>query len=260
MLSQTAIRIQEVSKRFRLAHHPVSTLKGAVSSFWKRRYEDLWALRELTLDVPRGQTLAVIGRNGSGKSTLLGLIGGIYRPTSGVVQLSGRVAALLELGAGFHPDLTGEQNVVLNGVILGMRESEARERMDSIIEFAELQSFRDAPLRAYSAGMVMRLGFAVAVATQPDILLIDEVLAVGDEAFQAKCLEEIKRFQRLEKTIVFVSHDMASVRQVADRAVWLAGGRVVRDGACEGVVKQYLLSAHGGSPADADHEGREPEP
>lgn len=240
MESVPAISLQNVRKRFRLQHHPVVTLKAAVSNFWKRSYEDLWALDGLTLDVPRGQTVAVIGRNGSGKSTLLGLIGRVYLPTSGRVEVNGRVAALLELGAGFHPDLTGEQNVLLNGVILGMREREVRRHLDQIIRFAQLEHFRDAPLRSYSAGMIMRLGFAVAVFTDPEVLLIDEVLAVGDQAFQRKCLREIRRFQDEGRTILFVSHDIETVRQVAGRVVWIHQGRVRADGAVEDVVGQYL--------------------
>lgn len=239
-MSEPAIRLVDVAKRFRLAHHPVATLKGAVASFWKRRFEDLWALKSLTLDVPQGQTLAVVGRNGSGKSTLLGLIGRIYLPTSGCIEVNGRVAALLELGAGFHPDLTGEQNALLNGVILGMRERDVRKSLDDIISFAELEKFRDAPLRSYSAGMVMRLGFAVAVFTEPQILLIDEVLAVGDQAFQAKCLREIQRFQTSGRTIVFVSHDLETVRSVSSRAIWLHEGVLRADGNPDEVVKEYL--------------------
>ncbi|MCC6483805.1 MAG: ABC transporter ATP-binding protein [Armatimonadetes bacterium] len=239
-MSDAAIQLQDVSKRFRLAHHPVATLKGAVASFWKRRFEDLWALKSLSLEVPRGQTLAVVGRNGSGKSTLLGLIGRIYLPTAGHIEIHGRVAALLELGAGFHPDLTGEQNVLLNGVILGMRERDVRKSLDDIIHFAELEKFRDAPLRSYSAGMTMRLGFAVAVFTDPQILLIDEVLAVGDQAFQAKCLREIQRFQESGRTIVFVSHDLDTVRRVSGRAIWLHEGALRADGDPEAVVKEYL--------------------
>lgn len=239
-MSEPAIRLVDVAKRFRLAHHPVATLKGAVASFWKRRFEDLWALKSLTLDVPQGQTLAVVGRNGSGKSTLLGLIGRIYLPTSGCIEVNGRVAALLELGAGFHPDLTGEQNALLNGVILGMRERDVRKSLDDIISFAELEKFRDAPLRSYSAGMVMRLGFAVAVFTEPQILLIDEVLAVGDQAFQAKCLREIQRFQASGRTIVFVSHDLETVRSVSSRAIWLHEGVLRADGNPDEVVKEYL--------------------
>lgn len=243
--TEQAIILDSVSKRFRLAHHPVSTLKGAMANFWKRKFEDLWALKDVSLDIPKGQTLAVIGRNGSGKSTMLGLLGRVYRPTSGEITVNGRVAALLELGAGFHPELTGEQNVLLNGVILGMREREVREHLDEIITFAELQHFRDAPLRSYSAGMTMRLGFAVAVFTDPDILLVDEVLAVGDEAFQAKCLRQISEFQQQGRTIVFVSHDMSSVRRVADRTVWLHEGRVRQDGPTDEVVQEYLTaSAH----------------
>lgn len=240
MSSAPAVRMRDVRKRFRLSHHPVSTLKGAMAGLFRRRWEDLWALKGISLDIPQGETLAVVGRNGSGKSTLLGLLGRVYLPTDGEVTVEGRVAALLELGAGFHPDLTGEQNVLLNGVILGMRERDVRKSLDDIVAFAELERFRDAPLRSYSAGMVMRLGFAVAVFTQPDVLLVDEVLAVGDEAFQAKCVSQIRRFQSEGKTIVFVSHDMESVRSVATRAVWLHEGLVRADGPTDDVVGEYL--------------------
>ncbi len=241
----TAIELNDVRKKFRLSHHPVNTLKGAMAGFFKNHYEDLWALKGLTLDVPHGQTLAVIGRNGSGKSTLLGLLGRVYKPTSGRITVNGRVAALLELGAGFHPDLTGEQNALLNGIILGMREREVRKYLDEIIAFAELEHFRDAPLRSYSAGMIMRLGFSVAVFTQPDVLLIDEVLAVGDEAFQAKCISLIKRFQAEGRTIVFVSHDMRNVRSVAARTIWLHEGELRSDGETDSVVEEYLTAMSG---------------
>lgn len=238
-----AVRMVQLRKRFRLAHTPVSTLKGAVAHFRKRRYEDLWALKGIDLDVMHGETLAVIGRNGSGKSTMLGLIGKVFLPTDGLLEVNGKVAALLELGAGFHADLTGEQNVILNGVILGMREKQVRGYLDQIIEFAELEAFRDAPLRAYSAGMVMRLGFAVAIFTRPDILLIDEVLAVGDETFQAKCLREIRAFQARGGTIIFVSHDMDSVRSVASRVLWMSNGETRMLGAVGDVVDAYLAES-----------------
>lgn len=249
-----AVKMVQLRKRFRLAHTPVSTLKGAVAHFRKRRYEDLWALKGIDLEVPRGETLAVIGRNGSGKSTMLGLIGKVYLPTDGTLEVNGKVAALLELGAGFHADLTGEQNVILNGVILGMREKEVRGYLDQIIQFAELEDFRDAPLRAYSAGMVMRLGFAVAIFTRPDILLIDEVLAVGDETFQAKCLREIREFQARGGTIIFVSHDMESVRSVASRVLWVSKGEIKLQGGVNEVVKAYLAeSAALASRTDTSH-------
>lgn len=249
-----AVKMVQLRKRFRLAHTPVSTLKGAVAHFRKRRYEDLWALKGIDLEVPRGETLAVIGRNGSGKSTMLGLVGKVYLPTDGTLEVNGKVAALLELGAGFHADLTGEQNVILNGVILGMREKEVRGYLDQIIQFAELEDFRDAPLRAYSAGMVMRLGFAVAIFTRPDILLIDEVLAVGDETFQAKCLREIREFQARGGTIVFVSHDMESVRSVASRVLWMSKGEIKMQGGVNEVVEAYLAeSAALASQAETSH-------
>jgi len=199
-------------------------------------------LRNVNLSVEAGQTVAIVGQNGAGKSTLLGILSKVYRPTSGEVIINGRVSALLELGAGFHPDLTGIENIYLNASILGLSRKEVRRRMGDIVEFAELGEWIDAPIRTYSSGMVMRLGFAIAVQVDPDILLIDEVLAVGDEAFQQKCYRKVQEFQKVGKTIVFVSHDMEAIRAVAHRAVWLDRGEVRADNGVEEVLAAYLES------------------
>jgi len=234
-----SIELINVRKAFRLVHDRASSLKALAIAIRKPKTEIIWALDGVNLTVDYGETLAIIGRNGSGKSTLLGLIGNIYRPTEGRVAVNGRAAALLELGAGFHPDLTGLENIYLNGAILGIRTKQMRDKVDEIVRFAELERFIDAPLRTYSKGMVMRLGFAIAVQVDPDILLIDEVLAVGDEAFQEKCYKKIEEFQNAGKTIVFVSHDLDAVRRVSSRAVWLCEGKIKADGSVKEVVNSY---------------------
>ncbi len=198
------------------------------------------ALKDVSLTIRHGETVGLIGVNGSGKSTLLAIIARVILPSAGRVQVNGRVAPLLQLGVGFHPDLTGLENVYFNGIILGLTRQQIAERLPSIIRFAELEEFIDTPVRAYSSGMVLRLGFAVAVHTDPEIILMDEVLAVGDEAFQHKCLRKIQEFQQEGRTILLVSHDMNQVRQVATRTVWLHQGRVMADGDTEEVVRQYL--------------------
>ncbi len=240
-----AITVRELEKKFRLGHERYSTLKGLVLSFRHARYEDIHALRDVSFSVEAGETVAIIGRNGSGKSTLLGIMARVYKPTSGDVVMDGRVSALLELGAGFHPDLTGIENIYLNGSILGLPRREVRRRLDDIVAFAELDQFIDAPIRTYSSGMVMRLGFSVAVQVDPDILLVDEVIAVGDESFQEKCYDKVREFQRLGKTILFVSHDMKAVRDTAMRAIWLDSGEIRADGGVESVVRAYVEHAGG---------------
>jgi ABC-type polysaccharide/polyol phosphate transport system ATPase subunit len=197
------------------------------------------ALKGIDLTIKSGEMLAVIGRNGSGKSTMLGIIGRIYKPTSGKVIVQGRVSALLELGAGFHSELTGLENIYLNGAILGIRTRDMKSKVDEIVQFSELERFIDAPLKTYSKGMVMRLGFAIAVQVDPDVLLVDEVLAVGDEAFQHKCYDKIEEFRKAGKTIVFVSHDLEAVKRVASRVVWLDQGVIRADGPAETVVAEY---------------------
>lgn len=209
--------------------------------------EQFWALRDVSFDVPQGRTVGIIGNNGSGKSTALKIMTGIIRPTSGSARVNGRVSALLELGAGFHPDLTGRENVFLNGTILGMRQSEMRGRFDEIVEFSGLSQFIDMPVKHYSSGMYMRLAFAVATSVEPDILLVDEVLAVGDTSFQKKCFDRIRSFQKAGRSIILVSHDLATVTEVCSSALWLHAGGVRGHGPANQVVSDYLefTSANG---------------
>ncbi len=244
MPDRPAVSLRGVSKRFRLHRgRQISTVKdlflrgGRVGLFTG---EELWALRDVTLEIPRGRMVGVIGSNGSGKSTLLKLVGGILKPTSGAVDVAGRVSALIELGAGFHPEFTGRENIHVNGILLGLSRTEIRERFDDIVAFAGLAEFIDNPVKTYSSGMYMRLGFAIAVTVDPDILLIDEVLAVGDEAFQHKCVGRIQEFKANGKTIVFVSHDLGSIERLCDEAAWLHRGRVEAHGGAREVIDRYL--------------------
>lgn len=241
-MKDAAVVLEHISKSYRLSHQPYSSLKGILLSLfrYRRRIEVHQALQDVDLTIWRGETVGLIGVNGSGKSTLLGVIARVIRPTAGRVQVKGRVAPLLQLGVGFHPDLTGLENVYFNGIILGLTRQQIAERLPSIVRFAELEEFIDTPVRAYSSGMVLRLGFAVAVHTDPEIILMDEVLAVGDEAFQHKCLRKIQEFQHQGRTILLVSHDMNQVRHVATRVVWLHQGRIMADGPTDDVVAQYL--------------------
>lgn len=199
------------------------------------------ALRDVSLRVEAGRTLGIIGSNGSGKSTLLKLLAGIGRPTTGTVSVQGRVAALIELGAGFHPEISGRENVYINGLMLGLKRADVARRFDDIVEFAELGDFIDAPVKTYSSGMYMRLGFSVAIHTDPDVLLVDEVLAVGDEAFTHKCLDRFADLQRRQKTIVLVTHTLDLVTRLCDEVLWLDGGSVRAQGDPRRVVDAYLL-------------------
>jgi ABC-type polysaccharide/polyol phosphate transport system ATPase subunit len=202
--------------------------------------EELWALRDVTLDLGRGRMVGIVGSNGSGKSTLLKILGGILKPTTGQASVRGRVSALIELGAGFHPEFTGRENIYINGVLLGLSRAEIRARFDEIVDFAGLETFVDSPVKTYSSGMYMRLGFAIAVTVDPDVLLIDEVLAVGDEAFQHRCVGRIQEFKGRGKTIVLVSHDLGSIERLCDEAVWLDRGCLRAHGETREVVSQYL--------------------
>jgi ABC-2 type transport system ATP-binding protein len=225
-----AVEVEGVSKRFRLHKESTSSLKERVLRIGRNPAVDFWALKEVSFDVAVGETVGLLGHNGSGKSTLLKCIAGILRPTSGRLRTVGRMAALLELGAGFHPELTGRENVYLNGSILGLSRVEVDKRFDDIVAFAELEQFIDEQVKHYSSGMYARLGFAVAVNVEPDILLVDEVLSVGDESFQRKCIDRVKTFQREGRTILVVTHAADLVRQVCDRAVVLDHGEVVTVG------------------------------
>lgn len=200
-----------------------------------------WALRDVCFRVPRGQALGIVGRNGAGKSTLLRLLGGVARADEGRIAIRGRLSGLLALGAGFHADLTGRENVFIDGVVSGLTRAEVAQRFDSIVDFSELREFIDSPLRTYSSGMQMRLAFSVAIHTEPDVLLIDEVLAVGDAAFQRKCLDRIAHFKRSGCAIVLVSHDANLVREMCDRALLLRGGAVSAYGKPDEVVTKYLI-------------------
>ena len=233
------IRVEQASRRFRVYPQPVRTLKEVVLARNGGRARDVWALQDVSLAVEPGEAVGLIGRNGSGKTTLLRLIAGIVKPTSGRVEAGGRVASLLELGAGFHPDFTGRENVYLNGSIYGLRRVQIRSLMDEIVAFAELEQFIDLPVRTYSSGMYMRLGFAVAAHIEADVLLLDEVFAVGDEEFQRKCFGKIFEFKQRGGTAVFVSHDAASVERLCERAVLLRDGRVELDGSTQEAIARY---------------------
>jgi len=210
-----------------------------------RHRRPFWALRDVSFQVASGESVALIGRNGAGKSTLLRLICGLGRPTTGQIRVDGRVTALLELGVGFHPQLTGRENVNVSGVIAGLRRSEVQARFDDIVRFAEIETFIDQPLRTYSSGMQMRLAFAVAVHVDPRVLIVDEALAVGDAQFQEKCAERIQHFREAGVTLLMVSHDMSMVHQFCTRAIWLRDGRVTADGPVAQVVNAYEHTMHG---------------
>src|SRR3954464_3013646 len=238
-MSANVITVDQVSKRFKINSN--KSLKELVVNRGqtKAHATEFWALRNVSFDVQAGTTLGLIGHNGSGKSTLLKLVGGILTPTSGAVRRRGRLAALLELGAGFHGDLTGRENVYLNAAILGLSRKQTDDYFDEIVDFSGIEEFIDTQVKFYSSGMYVRLAFAVAVHVDPEILLVDEVLSVGDEPFQRKCLDRIPRFQREGRTIVFVSHGLDQVRQLCDRAVLLDHGRMLIDGTPAQAVRAF---------------------
>jgi ABC-type polysaccharide/polyol phosphate transport system ATPase subunit len=234
-----AVEINDVSKMFKLYHENVRSLKEKVLLFRKRGYERFWALEDINIKVEPGETLGIIGANGSGKSTLLKCITKILYPTTGKITTNGSIAALLELGAGFQPDLTGRENVYLNASILGFSKKEVDKRFDAIVAFSELERFIDNHVRNYSSGMFIRLGFAIAINVDPDILIIDEVLAVGDEAFQRKCLERIDEIQEAGKTIVFVTHNVEVTKEICSNVVMLDHGHIIKSGNPREVVNYY---------------------
>lgn len=249
--SNTAIKVENVKKRFRLYHEKHETLKETILARKRASYTDLWALNGVSYEFQKGKTYGIIGENGSGKSTLLKMITKILRPDSGTVTVDGRISALLELGAGFHPDLTGRENIYLNGAILRLSREEIDARYDDIVAFSEIEEFIDTSVKNYSSGMYMRLGFAIAVNVDPDILLIDEVLAVGDEAFQKKCIAKLKSIQAEGKTVVFVSHDAEAVHKLCDQAIFMDKGKIAASGDVDTVVDTYhamLSSREAGAP------------
>jgi ABC-type polysaccharide/polyol phosphate transport system ATPase subunit len=241
-----AIEVTNASKVYRRysRRRQFSTLKSALLSRSLIRNlrpdETFAAVSDVTFTVPRGQTLGVIGRNGSGKSTLLKLVAGITKPTDGSVHVNGRISALIELGAGFHPEISGRENVFINGIMLGLSKREITRRFDEIVEFAEMRDFIDAPVKTYSSGMYVRLGFAVAIHVDPDVLLVDEVLAVGDEGFTHKCLDKFAEFKRRGKTILLVTHSLGLVERFCDEALWMDGGRLKGIGDPKRVVGAYI--------------------
>ncbi len=233
------IRVERASRRFRVQPQQARTLKELALRRGRVPATDVWALQDVSLAVEPGEAVGLVGRNGSGKTTLLSLVAGILAPTSGRVETAGRVASLLELGAGFHPDFSGRENVYLNGSLYGLRRRTIDERFAEIVAFAELDDFIDNPVRTYSSGMYMRLGFAVAAHIDADVLLLDEVFAVGDEEFQRKCFAKIHDYKHRGGTIVFVSHDATSVERLCERAVLLRGGRVEHDGSVQEALARY---------------------
>jgi len=242
-MADLAIEVSDVAKRFRLIHERNSTLKATIFSGFKRTvHEEFWALRGVSFEVPEGQTFGLIGHNGSGKSTLLKCMARIYQPNRGSILTRGKVSALLELGAGFHPELSGRENVYLNGSILGMSKRDMDRRFDEIVAFAGLEHFIDTPVKNYSSGMYVRLGFSVAITVEPDILLVDEVLAVGDASFQERCLEKFAELRASGRTVVIVSHSLDTVRNMCDNAAWLDHGSLLKDGNAHEVVTAYLES------------------
>ena len=242
----SVIRLAHVTKEYARHRHLTRGLKQSllhlpdlIRSMTAHRF---FALDDVSLEVRRGEAVGVIGANGSGKSTLLGLIAGVIGPQAGTVEVHGRVAPLLELGAGFHYELTGYENIVLNGVLMGLTRRQVAARMEAIVAFSGLESFLNEPLRTYSSGMVARLGFSVAVHLDPDILLVDEILAVGDTHFQAKCFDRLEEFRRQGTTFVIVSHALADVRALCDRVIWLAGGKIMMQGKPDEVIAAYEKS------------------
>jgi ABC-type polysaccharide/polyol phosphate transport system ATPase subunit len=251
-----AITVDNVSKQYRLYHERNQSLKAALMRRARVRYEEFWALRDVSFEVPEGGTFALIGENGSGKSTLLKCMARILRPEKGRIETRGKISALLELGAGFHPELTGRENIFLNGSILGLSKKQITQRFDEIVDFAGLEHFIDTPVKNYSSGMYVRLGFSVAINVDPDILLIDEVLAVGDTEFQRKCLEKFDDFRESGKTVVIVSHAVNSIRNLCDTAGWLERGVLQRLGPSSEVIDEYLTETHADRGADGEYGAR----
>ncbi|MGA1506572.1 MAG: ABC transporter ATP-binding protein, partial [Ilumatobacteraceae bacterium] len=244
-MSTPAIRVESLWKNFRLYHERNRYIKAAMLRGRRARYEEFWALQDVNLTVEKGATVGVIGSNGSGKTTLLKCLTGIYTPERGSISVEGNLAALLELGAGFHPELSGTENIYLNGSIMGMSKKEIDNKFDSIVEFAGLEQFIDTPVKNFSSGMTVRLGFSIATHVEPEVLLIDEILSVGDQAFQRKSTEKIEQFRRDGRTILVVSHSLGLVQQLCDTVVWLEKGHVKMIGPAAEVIAEYTGNTYG---------------
>lgn len=251
---EPAIVVEHVSKRFRLHKDRADSLKERITSRHRSQHEDFWALNDVSLVVPKGSVYGLVGHNGSGKSSLLRIMANIHRPTSGTVTTHGRISALLELGAGFHPDLTGRENIYLNAAILGLSKKETDHLYDRIVEFSGLQEFIDTPVKHFSSGMYVRLGFSVAVHVEPQILLVDEVIAVGDEEFQRRCFEHLNKLRRQGVTIVIVTHGLGFVQTLCDEATWLDHGNIKAQGTAGEVVRDYLGKVNKDEVTRIEHE------
>ena len=241
-MSDWAVCVNEVSKRFRLYHERNQSLKSAILRGRTSKHEDFWALKDISFDVIEGQTHGLIGSNGSGKSTLLKCLAKIYWPTSGTIEYRGRMASLLEVGSGFHLELSGRENIYLNGSILGMSKKEIDSKFDEIVDFSGVERFLDQPVKNYSSGMYVRLGFSIAINVDPDILVVDEVLSVGDEEFQRKSFQKFLEFKKRGKTVILVTHTMPVVEDICDSVTWINGGVMMQTGPAAQVVKNYQSS------------------
>ena len=239
-MDEYAIRIKNLYKDFKLNSDKPMTLKEKLVFIGKNKTQKVHILKDIDLDIKKGETVALIGTNGSGKSTLLKLMTKIIYPTKGKIEVNGKLTSLLELGAGFHPDFTGRENIYFNAAIFGLTKQEIEKRLDTIIEFSELGEFIDSPVRTYSSGMYMRLAFSIAINVDAEILLIDEILAVGDQHFQEKCFKKLHELKESDKTIVIVSHSLEQVKDLCNRAVWIKDGKVQMDGKPNEVIKKYL--------------------
>jgi len=250
-VSRSAVEVQDVSKSFRIYRERNQSLKIALMRGKRSEYEDFWALRGVSLEIPEGKTYGLMGDNGSGKSTLLKCIARILEPDTGAIHFRGSLAAMLELGSGFHPELTGRENVYLNGSILGMGRKELDRKFEQIVEFAGVGTFIDQPVKNYSSGMYVRLGFSVAIHVEPDILLVDEILAVGDMTFQERCKEKFAEFKDQGRTVVVVSHGLGEMRTFCDRAAWLSHGELIDEGPAALIVDKYIEEGHNARPVTA---------
>lgn len=238
-MSEVAVSVENLSKKFRMYKERNQSLKAAIMRGKRAVAEDFWAVKDVSFDVPQGSTFGLIGRNGSGKSTLLKCLARILYPDHGSITMNGTAASLLEVGSGFHPELSGRENVFLNGSILGLSKKEVAARFDEIVDFSGVEKFIDQPVKNYSSGMYVRLGFSVAIHVRPDILVVDEVLAVGDGAFKKKSQQKFLEFTKSGRTVILVTHSLAQVREMCDQVAWLDGGRLAAVGQADAVTKQY---------------------